>query len=444
VKTAARAAAPLLTAPVVRERDSLYFVLAQLDTALDRAAKAPLGASYRALANSIALRSLGLVQVRVDTLELLERVRRALDPAAAPQREFAQLSERTNAIGAALQGIGQARRTVLIQRIETLERNESDADTGMPPGESVRAREARDSTGRLLARAEVRLREARQWHERMQMQADSAARARAARILGASPFAAATSALAILAALGFALAVVAEARDPTIAHAREAERVTGLPVLASATASHATKEGRARLQPGTGVDPFRMVYLSLTAAGMRERVVCVTGDDPRLTAAAAGQLAVSAAAEERATLVVDIAPGTDSTSAYFGWTEEPGFSEAIAGVRLWREVARSIGASDGLDIDVIPPGRLRDDTTASVQSESACSEFSAFLAEYDFVVLATPTRTATGIAAALCGRPKTIVVARTAQTKVEVLQRITTELKADDIDVSGILLIHIK
>jgi Mrp family chromosome partitioning ATPase len=187
-----------------------------------------------------------------------------------------------------------------------------------------------------------------------------------------------------------------------------------------------------------------MVYLSLTAAGMRERVVCVTGDDPRLTAAAAGQLAVSAAAEERATLVVDLAPETDSTSAYFGWSEDPGFTEAIAGVRLWREVARPIGASEGLDIDVIAPGRSRDDTTVSVQSESARGEFMTFLAEYDFAVLAAPTRTAATIAATACGRPRTIVIARTARTRLQALRRMATELVNEGVNVHGILLIDTK
>ena len=251
----------------------------------------------------------------------------------------------------------------------------------------------------------------------------------------------ATSALLILSVLGFSLAVVAEAKAPTIAHAREVERLTRLPVLASATAFRVPREGRARLQPGTGVDPFRMVYLSLTASGTRERVVCVTGDDVSLTVAVAGRLAVSAAADEHATLLVDLAPGIPSTSAFFGWREEPGFTEAIAGVRLWREVARPVGASEGLAIDVIPAGGIRQDTTSSVQNEIARREFMAFLEEYDFTVLMAPTAAAVAVASTACGSPPTIVVARTARTRLRALQSSISGLRTAGVTIHGILLI---
>jgi Mrp family chromosome partitioning ATPase len=267
------------------------------------------------------------------------------------------------------------------------------------------------------------------------------ARAKAARLLGSSPFVAATSALLMLSVLVFSLAVVAEARDPTIAHAREVERITGLPVLATATAFRVPREGRARLQPGTGVDPFRMVYLSLTASGTRERVVCVTGDDVSRTVAVAGRLAVSAAADERATLLVDFTPGIPASSSFFGWRDEPGFTEAIAGVRLWREVARPVGASEGLSIDVIPSGGLRQDTMLSLQNDIARREFMAFAGEYDFTVLVAPTTAAAGVAATACGSPPTILVARTARTRLRAVKANLSSLRESGVVPYGILLI---
>ena len=438
----ARDAASALSLEARRARDSLSTVLTQLTAALDRAAKAPLAASYRVLAGTDALRPLASVQVLVDTLDLLEKVRQTLDPAAAPTSEFAQLSARANAIGATLQGIGQERQSTLARQIELIDAPGDRAARGVAGSiDTGGARAARDSARRAVTSAESLLRDARQWHALVQARADSDARTRAARILGASPFVVATSALLVVAVLMFTLAVVAEIRVPTISHAREVERITGLPVLASATAFQVPREGRARLQPGTGVDPFRMVYLSLTASGTRERVVCVTGDDVSRTVAIAARLAVSAAADERATLLVDLAPGVPSTSAFFGWREEPGFTEAIAGVRLWREVARPIGASEGLALDVIPAGGLRHDTTSSVQNEIARSEFVAFLGEYDFTVLAAPTPSAAGTAASACGNPPTILVARIARTRLRVLQSDISGLRAAGVNLHGILLI---
>lgn len=438
----ARAAVPALPVEAQRERDSLRLALTQLTAALDRASKAPLATSYRVLANTAALQPLAAVRALVDTLDLLENVRQTLDPAAAPTREFAELSARANVIGRTLQDIGLEHHSVLVRQIELIE-SSGESATRRASGsiDTSAARAARDSARRAAANADSLLRDAREWHARMQARTDSIARAKAARILGSSPFAVATSALLLLSVLVFSLAVVAEARDPTIAHARELERITRLPVLATATAFQVPREGRARLQPGTGVDPFRMVYLSLTASGTRERVVCITGEDVSRTVAVAGRLAVSAAADERATLLVDLTPGIPAASSFFGWRDEPGFTEAMAGVRLWREVARPIGASEGLSIDVIPAGAFRQDTASSLQSEIARSEFRTFVGEYDFTVLVAPTMAAASVAATACESPPTILVAQTARTRLRVVKANLSLLRGGGVVPYGFLLI---
>ena len=361
------AAAPALSPESQRARDSLRTLLVQLDGALDRATKAPLAASYRALASTGAMRTLGGVQDLLDTLDMVERVRQMLGPVEAPQREFAQLTQRANAIGGTLQELGQARRAALARQISKLEKSvPAIARSGAFAEDSVGVRRARDSAQARVVGAEVELREARQWHVTERARVDSLASARSAHILGASPVVAATAALLVAGVLIFTLAVTAEARRPTIAHAREAERITGVPVLGTVHPWHLPREGRARLQLSAGIDPFRMVYLALTASGTRERTVCISGDDPEVVAAVVARLAVSAATDKRATLVVDVASGTPSATRYFGERHEPGFSEAIAAIRLWREVARSVGASEGLGLDIVPAGARREDTAESV------------------------------------------------------------------------------
>jgi hypothetical protein len=439
---ASRAVTPLLSPETQRLRDSLRTVLTQLDGALTRAAKAPLPASYRALANTKAIRSIGVVALLIDTLDLLDRTRLTLDPGAAPQSEFAQLSQRANAIGSTLQALGAARRAAMVRQVAGLEMADTvEGRSASLAAHTIVARTARDSARVTVLRADSLLRDARQWHADLAQRADSAARARAARMLGASPVAAALAALVIVLVLSFTLAVASESRLPRIAHGREVERITGVPVLGTATAAHLPGEGRARLRPALGVDPFRMVYLALTASGTHERTACVTGDDPASVAIVAGRLAVSAASDEHATLAVDLAPGMPSAVLYFGERHEPGFSEAIAAVRLWREVARPVGASEGLGLDIVPPGAPRSDTVEAVHAPSNREEFHLFLAEYDFTVIAAPTPASVGTAALLCNRPATIYVARTGETPLETLVADINALKASTVMLHGVLLI---
>jgi Mrp family chromosome partitioning ATPase len=424
-----------------RARDSLRTTSTQLAAALDRAAKAPLPSSYRALGDTRALQQLGAVQVLIDTLAILERARQALDPVEAPQSEFAQLSRRANAIGGSLQAIGQA-------RLSAIRRQLAEIDASGPAravaADTMRARAQRDTARWDVARAESVLRDARQWHASARAQADSAAHARAEQMLGASPVVVAVSVLLIMLVLAFTSAVLVEARTPTIAHAREAERLAGVPLLGVAGRFRVPREGRARLQAGVGVDPFRMVYLALTASGTKERIVCITGDEAATTVAVACRLAVSAAADERATLLVDLAPGVPGASAYLGWRDEPGFTEAIAGVRLWREVARPVGASEGLSLEVIPAGSPRQDSDASVRDDSAREEFERFLAEYDVIVLVAPSAAAVDCAVAVCGQPLTIMTAQIARTKLQRLREDMVRLRGSGARVHGLLLVDTK
>jgi Mrp family chromosome partitioning ATPase len=441
VKAEARSATPALSPEVQRSRDSVRALLAQLESALERAAKAPLPASYRALAGTKAMRTTGSVPALVDTLDLLDRVRRTMDPVAAPEREFAQLSERANAIGETLQQLGQLRRALLIRQGAVLEADATRRAADDLVIDTLPVRLARDSAQRLVSRAESALRDARRWHATLESQADSAAHAQAERLLGASPIATALSVLVMVLVLSFTVAVIAESRRPTIAHAREVERLTGVPVLATAFEAQLPREGRARLQSSSGIDPFRMLYLALTASGTRERTACVTGSDPAMVATVAGRLAVSAAADDHATLAVDVAPGAVSTSRYFGERSEPGFSEAIALVRLWREVARPVGASEGLGLDIVPAGAPRPDIEQSVQGAANRDEFLRFCAEYDFTVIAAPTIGSLATVAALNEHEATIYVAQVGETTLIQLSTDIAGVRASGCSLYGILLI---
>jgi Mrp family chromosome partitioning ATPase len=426
--------------PAQQARDSLNLLLTQLDAALDRTVRAPLAASYRALARTTALRSLASARALADSLTLLEDARRALDPVEAPQREFANMIQRVNAVGASLQAIARSRHLTLShQRDSVISSAMSAAAAGATLPDTGRLRAARDSAARRLSSADSIQATASRVHS--VAQTDTATHRQWPRMLGVAPGVVALSGLLSLLVLAFTIAVAVEIRTPTLAHAKEAERLSGLPVIATAHTFRVPRDGRARLQPGVGVDPVRMVYLSLTTHGARERMVCVTGDEATQTVVVAGGLAVSAAAEERATLVMDLSPGAPSAAAYFGWRDEPGFTEAIAGVRLWREVARPIGASEGLNLDVVPAGLSRADAEEAENSDAARRAFREFLEEYDFSVLVAPTQRAVIRAHEVGNAKSLIVVARSAHTKHSTFKATIAAIRETDIAIHGIVLL---
>lgn len=208
-----------------------------------------------------------------------------------------------------------------------------------------------------------------------------------------NPWAAATPALAMILVMlsglgvGFTTALSRETSAPTIASAREAERAAGVPVLATVT--EAPPVGGARFKPG-GVDPFRMLYLGLTSTGTRARTTIVTGSDPTIVAAVAARLAVSAAADHRTTLLMDVDPASIALSRTFRERAEPGLTDVLAGAFAWREVARPVGSSDGLAITIVPAGTERDDLPIGDALAAVREDLTRFRAPFEFTILVVP------------------------------------------------------
>jgi hypothetical protein len=179
-------------------------------------------------------------------------------------------------------------------------------------------------------------------------------------------------------------AVTQEMREPTLAHGMEAERAVGAPALA--VVRDAIPDGPLRFRP-SGVDPFRVLYLGLTSTGTRARSVVVTGDDIIIATAVAARLAIAAAADHRTTLVAELDPEQIALARMFRDHPEPGFTDAMAGAFTWREVARPVGSSDGLTIQMIPAGTARGaERDADVEATSRTS-FSQFRDGFEFTIL---------------------------------------------------------
>lgn len=221
------------------------------------------------------------------------------------------------------------------------------------------------------------------------------------------------------------LALLRELGEPRIAHALEAERTVGAPVLA--LVRDGLPEGPLRFRP-SGVDPFRVLYLHLTSTGTRTRAVIVTGEDGIVVAAVAARLAIAAAADHRTTLVADCDSEQIALARVFRDHPEPGVSDAIAGAFTWREVARNVGSSDGLSIAMLPAGTTREAPSEERRAESL-AEFHRFRENFEFSIVAVALPDLAEARALLPGAP-VVLVALPGQTALAALQRATEAVEA--------------
>ena len=412
-----------------QHRDSLQAVMSALDDLLDRATKAPLAPSYRALAGAQALNGDVRIASLVDSIDAIERDRTALDPASA-ERAFADLTNRANAIGLSIREIATKRRTQLARNllaIQTSAAPDSDAEVN-------RFRVARDSARLQATIADSTITAARAANFAVDTTEKTTGSSASHRV-PLLAFLVAATVMGLLA--NFSITFAAELRHATVASVSEAEWATGAPVVATVRAS-AQRAGGA--QDAGGIDPFRMLFLALTATGTRTRTVAVSGDDRGVVATVAGRLALAAAADERATLVVDVDAESSAAAAYYAQPPEPGFSDALAGVRLWREVAHPVGASSRLAIDVVPAGSVHRETLDGDARALGRDEFARFRGEYDFSVLVAPRAAELVAVRSLMDDMPTVLCAQIARTAMSELQALAQRLRDGGVSVHGVVL----
>jgi hypothetical protein len=390
------------------KRDSLLFLATELDGLIARAESAPVSASYRALVAAVALHGDTRTPRLMDSLDALEK-RLALIPKNAADPVYAALGARMNDVGMAIHAAAVHRRESLARVLAEFNtssgRSTAPTDTAMTHAARNRTRAAAIAGDSLLfaarGRNETAVRSARSASERENRRVPINALLLAAMV--------------IVVVAGFSYKLFAEVSRPTLATPREAERVAGAPVRA--VVREADREPRIG-----GIDPFRMLYLGLTATGTRARTAVVTGDDRAVVATIAGRLALAAVADERATLVMDADAEGSSVAAYYGQRPEPGLSDALAGTRRLREVTRRIGAGDGLSISVIPGGAIRAAEPDLAARESAHADFVRFRSAFDFCVIVAPSESSLTLACSLVEKPVTLLCVQLGGTGLPRLQ----------------------
>ena len=405
--------------------DSLQALVTELDSLLNRSAIAPLQASYLALRFARGLAEEPQAVLLTDSLAALQRRRAALSPGSGTEHAFADVTAQMNEVGSAIRAVAERRRDVLTHDLATV-----GSSTGSAVGpDSTSVREARDTAQARWARAAsqlttTRLRNA--GRDRRQV----VARDRANRRIPPIAMLAASTVLAMI--TGFSVSLFTEIARPTVASAREAEAIARCPV---------TLMRREEFSPETrGIDPFRMLYLELTAIGARAATVEICGEERAVVATVAGRLALAAATEASATLVVDADAEGSPVAGYYRQRPEPGFTDAVAGVRLWREVTQSVGASNGLSIDIVPGGSLRREEADSATQLSAQREFARFRDEYDFCIAVATSATARARLDGLLQRPFVLICAVVGRTTLASLASETARLSVGGTKPHGVAL----
>lgn len=377
-----------------------------------------------------------------DSLRSLARQRDGLPPGPDRDQLAAPLTSAMSRVGYTILAIAENRRATLAA--------ERGGGAGAPPDEPrpapVPVQATTFVTAPDTAASAARLRTARDTLAAAQ-RTHTEAVAAAGRVgdlpapAAAVTFGTLAPALALFALLAgglvtrFILALNAETSEPTIAHADEAERTIGASVLA--TVRDAPLDGPARFRP-SGVDPFRMLYLGLTATGTRARTMIVTGSDAEIVAAVGARLAISAAADHRATLVVDLDPVGIALSRTLRERAEPGLTDALVGAFKWREVARPVGSSDGLPITMIPAGTERDLPTGA-EFEARRDELTKFRTAFEFMILIVPAGQLT-LAISLVEASPLVLCAAVGETKLERFAAEGMSLRQDGRRLHGIVL----
>lgn len=236
--------------------------------------------------------------------------------------------------------------------------------------------------------------------------------------------------------LRFIVALRAEMNEPTLANAAEAERLTG--VRALTTVRDALLDGPARFKP-SGVDPFRMLYLGLTATGTRARTAIVTGPDLEISAATGARLAIAAAADHRNTLIVDLDPTSIAVSRTFRERAEPGLRDVLARAFTWRDVARPIGSSDGLPITLLPAGTERDDEATGEARSALLADFERLRSAFELTLAVTPLSSG-DLALSLLPASPIVVTAVAGETTIEVLIAAVDMQRAAGRKVAGLVI----
>ena len=377
-------------------RDSVRLRIARIDSARSRAEQAPLPSSYRAIANLPDLRADPRARILVDSLSEIERERDAFGAIGGVDPAFVALTSRANEIGRELTALASERRRALLA---TIGDSVTVADTiTIAEEDSSVIIAQRDSNRALWMAAQADL--ARLRDSSKALDADEERQREAANAV-APPLALLASAFVLSAVIGFAVAFVGEIRRPRISSPTELEKVLGVRVIATIEPSVRPAE-RVRREADRAAPPYvdpnvegyQLGYLGIATEHPSVLSAIVTGDDPRIAAVVACNLAAIAADEARNTVLLDLEASCAASSVLHARVS-PGVSDHLDG-ESWVDMRSSAAVGRARSIDLIPYG------SGTIASEPLVAKASdlceRLMANYDAVLLlASPDSISAGL-----------------------------------------------
>ncbi|MGI8618482.1 MAG: hypothetical protein ACR2L6_05260 [Gemmatimonadaceae bacterium] len=428
---------------LIPRRDSLTARIAGLGRLIERAQSTPLPASYRALGSSSELRATPIVQSLLDSLGMIERERETFGALGGADPLAIALSARANSIGRSLVAIAVSRRNELRAARQPLLPPRAPPVAAVPTADTMAVHLQRNEAIGILNAANASLVEIR----RRNREIDAlSSRARQIANVDAPPWAMLASALVIALALGFAVSLLIEVRNPHIADLREAEQTAGTRVLTVVDPREQIVE-RARRQSDVEAPPiidvisdtYRTLYLHLSSLDAPVNAVTITGDDMDIASAVAVNVAAIAAYEARSTLVIDGDPVTCGVAGALRIPPDPGLTAVLAETVALSDavVFTTIGRDQMLA--VLPAGKRAGQPSAS-SVKKVKEDLQRVSSRYDMIVLAAPLAQTKQEASTIVPSADVILCARMARTPLRELSSAVETLRGAGMRVHGLVL----
>jgi len=436
---------PIIPLTLLAQRDSLSNAVSDLDALLTRVEGAPVTASYRALGESPQMASNPRIRVLLDSLAEVEREREGFGTTGGADPVYLALTSRATEIGRAIQSVAQARRDAIRGQIASLNvPAPRPALVATATIDTVGWVAERDSARSLVEQANTALGDARTKASDFDQ---AAARARRAAAEGAPPAALLGAALIIGIALGFGVAFVGELRHPRIRDAHEAERVTGVRVLATVRPRprdpDRMRRSTDRLAPpyfDPAAAPYQLTYLHLARTGASRLVLTVVSADPNIAAVVAMNVAAIAADEARSTILIDTDVKSATIAAALRCHAEPGLFDVIQQHIDWSEVTTQTMIGRDRVIDIIPSGISPGGLDRGVIVNLFRQEAARLARHYEAIVVVADVATGeAGLPGAL-PVPDTVICARAGYTRLSDLEAAIEAVRRGGGTPSGIVL----
>src|SRR5262245_20056437 len=413
---------------ILARRDSLTAGVNDLDALIQRVEPATVSASFRALAESPQLTSVGRVRTLLDSLTDIERERDAFGTAGSTDPVYVALNSRVTQIGRGIQDAAQQRREALRQQIAKLGAPTTRQTVAAAPTADTSAWIVeRDSAQSLVSQAEEALTDAR---DKTAEYDRAVVRARQDAAIDAPPFALLAAALVLGVALGFGTAFLDEMRHPRVSDEHELERVTGARVLATVRPRPRNPDRDRRFADRSappyfdpGADGYQLAYLHVARAGASRLMLTVTGEDTGIAAIVAANIAAIAADEARSTIIVDTDSRTSPVAAALRIHAEPGFADIIERKYEWAEVTGPAMVGRDRSVDVIPSGISSNPEQPPQVTELFREEAARLARHYEAIVIVAPLEQATAGLPSVFPIPDAILCARVGYTRIANVQK---------------------